>query len=447
MAALNILLAVSSGEADLPAAIAASRRGLQDDRDRALAAEIATGVQRWRAALDHLIVAFSKRELARLDPEVADILRLSVYQLLHLTRVPAAAVVDDAVDLVKRAGKRSASGFVNAVLRGISRHRARLPLPRRPSLATERRAALDYLSITLSHPRWLAERWLDRYGFEAAEVWMQFNNSPAPLTLRGNRIRLGHDELRMRLDGDGVKVRPGAFAPDALIVEAGHPLRGPGLDQGWFLVQGEASQLVACLAGARPGMRVLDACASPGGKATAMAADMQRRGLLVANDVRERRIQLLRSTVTAAGATNVAVVQSDLLRPLPFGRPFDLVVVDAPCSGLGTLRRDPDIRWRRRAEDLPSLAAMELKMLQHAADVVAPGGRLLYSTCSSEPEENDGVVDAFLGGTTEFVAIDAREASPALPASVIDERGRLRTEPHRHGLEAFFAAVLKKISP
>ena len=447
MAALNILLAVSSGEADLPAAIAASRRGLQDDRDRALAAEIATGVQRWRAALDHLIVAFSKRELARLDPDVADILRLSVYQLWHLTRVPAAAVVDDAVDLVKRAGKRSASGFVNAVLRSISRHRARLPLPRRPSLATERRAALDYLSITLSHPRWLAERWLDRYGFEGAEVWMQFNNSPAPLTLRGNRIRLSLDELRMRLDGDGVKVRPGAFAPDALIVEAGHPLRGPGLDQGWFLVQGEASQLVACLAGARPGMRVLDACASPGGKATAMAADMQRRGLLVANDVRERRIQLLRSTVTAAGATNVAVVRSDLLRPLPFGRPFDLVVVDAPCSGLGTLRRDPDIRWRRRAEDLPSLAAMELKMLQHAADVVAPGGRLLYSTCSSEPEENDGVVDAFLGRTTEFVAIDAREASPALPASVIDERGRLRTEPHRHGLEAFFAAVLKKISP
>jgi 16S rRNA (cytosine967-C5)-methyltransferase len=447
MAALNILLAVSSGGADLPAAIAASRRGLQDDRDRALAAEIATGVQRWRAALDHLIVAFSKRELARLDPEVADILRLSVYQLLHLTRVPAAAVVDDAVDLVKRAGKRSASGFVNAVLRGISRHRARLPLPPRPSLATDRRDALDYLSITLSHPRWLAERWLDRHGFEAAEVWMQFNNSPAPLTLRGNRIRLSLDELRTRLDGDGVKVRPGAFAPDALIVEAGHPLRGPGLDQGWFQVQDEASQLVACLAGARPGMRVLDACASPGGKTTAMAADMQRRGLLVASDVRERRIQLLRSTVAAAAATNVAVVRSDLLRPLPFGRPFDLVVVDAPCSGLGTLRRDPDIRWRRRAEDLPSLAAMELKMLQHAADVVAPGGRLLYSTCSSEPEENDGVVDALLGGTTEFVAIDAREASPALPASVIDERGRLRTEPHRHGLEAFFAAVLKKISP
>ena len=447
IAALNILLAVSSGDADLPTAIAASRGRLQDDRDRALAAEIATGVQRWRAALDHLIGVFSKRELARLDPEVAEILRLSAYQLLHLTRVPAAAVVDDAVDLVKRSRKRSASGFVNAVLRTLSRQRARLPLPGRPSHATDTRAALEYFSITLSHPRWLAERWLDRYGFQAAEAWMQFNNSPAPLTLRGNRMRLRAEELRSRLDEDGVKVRPGAFAPDALIVEAGHPLRGPGLDRGWFLVQDEASQLVACLAGARPGMRVLDACASPGGKTTAMAADMLRRGLLVASDVRARRIQLLRSTVTAAAATNVAVVRSDLLRPLPFGRPFDLVVVDAPCSGLGTLRRDPDIRWRRREADLPSLAAAELTMLRHAADAVALGGRVVYSTCSSEPEENDGVVDAFLRGTDDFVAIDAREASPALPASVIDDRGRLRTEPHRHGLEAFFGAVLQRIRP
>ena len=447
IAALNTLLAVSSGDTDLPAAIAASRARLQDDRDRALAAEIATGVQRWRAALDHLIVVFSRRELARLDPEVAEILRLSAYQLLHLTRVPAAAVVDDAVELVKRAGKRSASGFVNAVLRTISRQRARLPLPRRPSDATDRRAALDYFSITLSHPRWLAERWLDRHGFHAAEAWMRFNNSPAPLTLRCNRIRMSPEELRTRLDQDGVKVRPGAFAADALIVEAGHPLRGQGLDRGWFLIQDEASQLIACLAGARPGMRVLDACAAPGGKTTAMAADMQRRDLLVACDVRERRIQLLRSTVTAADATNVAVVRSDLLRPLPFDRPFDLVVVDAPCSGLGTLRRDPDIRWRRREADLPSLAAAELTMLRHAADAVALGGRLVYSTCSSEPEENDGVVDAFLRGTEDFVALDAHEASPALPSSVIDDRGQLRTDPHRHGLEAFFGAVLQRTRP
>jgi 16S rRNA (cytosine967-C5)-methyltransferase len=259
-------------------------------------------------------------------------------------------------------------------------------------------------------------------------------------------LRLEPNELRARLAEEGVAVRPGRFAPDALIVEAGHPLRGHGVggDQGWFVVQDEASQLVALLAHAQPGMRVLDACASPGGKSTAMSAAMHLRGLLVANDVRERRIQLLRSTVTATGATNVAVVRSDLLKGVPFHQPFDLVLVDAPCSGLGTLRRDPDIRWRRREDDLPRLAAAELTMLQRAADAVAPGGRLVYSTCSSEPEENDGVIQAFLASTPDFVPIDAREASPDLPLSVVDERGRLRTEPHRHALEAFFGAVLRR---
>jgi 16S rRNA (cytosine967-C5)-methyltransferase len=444
IAAFEILSAISSGSSDLPSAIASARSRLNDDRDRALAAEIATGVQRWRAALDYLIVHFSRRRLAQLDSEVVEILRLSAYQLLHLTRVPAAAVVDDAVDLTKRAGKQSAKGFVNAVLRSISRSRRELPLPRRPEGLPDREAALDYLSITLSHPRWLAARWLDRYGFEAAEAWSRFDNSPAPLTLRVNRLRTSPESLVRNLGDEGVTVRPGAFAPDAWLVQEGHPLRGAGVRDGWFVVQDEASQLVAQLAHARPGMRVLDACAAPGGKATAMAADMQGQGLLVAADLRDRRIDLLRQTVTATAARNVAMVQANLLKPLPFADVFDLVVVDAPCSGLGTLRRDPDIKWRRREDDLVTLAAAELTMLQQGAQAVAPGGRLVYATCSSEPDENDGVVDAFLAGTDRFAPVDAREAAPGLAPSVVDERGWLRTEPHRHNLEAFFGAVLRR---
>ncbi len=445
-ATFEILRAVSSGRADLPTAIALARGRLSDERDVALAAEIATGVQRWRAALDHVLVAFARRPLDRLDPEIVEILRLSAYQLLHLTRVPAAAVVDDAVDLAKRAGKKSAGGFVNAVLRAISRGRNALPLPTKPQDAADRTAALDYLSIALSHPRWLAERWFDRFGLDATEAWMQFDNRPAPLTLRPNRLRMTTDELVSRLDREDVRVRPGRVAPDALIVEEGHPLRGDGLQRGWFVVQDEASQLVAQLADARPGMRVLDTCASPGGKTTAMAAMMCGEGRIVASDVRERRVQLLRRTVSASGATNVAIVHADLLRPLPFRQPFDLVVVDAPCSGLGILRRDPDIRWRRSEDDLPALAAAELTMLQHAADAVAPGGRLVYSTCSSEPEENEGVVSAFLAGASGFMALDARTAAPSVPAAVIDDRGCLRTQPHRHELEAFFGAVFTRLA-
>jgi 16S rRNA (cytosine967-C5)-methyltransferase len=346
--------------------------------------------------------------------------------------------------LTKRAGKQSARGFVNAILRSISRRRRDLPLPGRPEGASDREAVLDYLSITLSHPRWLAARWLDRYGFEAAEAWTRFNNSPAPLTLRVNRLRTSPESLVQRLADEGVIVRPGAFAPGALVVQEGHPLRGDGVRDGSFVVQDEASQLVAQLAHARPGMRVLDACAAPGGKTTAMAADMQDRGLLVAADVRDRRLDLLRQTIAASGAHNVAIVQANLLHPLPFADVFGLVVVDAPCSGLGTLRRDPDIKWRRREDDLVTLAASELTMLQQASQAVAPGGRLVYATCSSEPDENDGVVNAFLAGTDRFVPVDARDAAPELAPSVVDDRGWLRTEPHRHGLEAFFGAVLAR---
>jgi 16S rRNA (cytosine967-C5)-methyltransferase len=441
VAAFDIQRAVSSGSADLPAAIASARGRLTDDRDAALAAEIATGVQRWRAALDHLIVEFAKRPLDRIDEAIVEILRLSIYQLLHLTRVPAAAVVDDAVDLAKRAGKKSAGGFVNAVLRTLSRRRGDLPLPARPAGEAPRESALDYLSITLSHPRWLAARWLDRFGFEIAETWMQFNNKAAPLTLRVNTLCITADELVKQLDREDVRVGHGRFAPDALVVEEGHPLRGDGLSQGWFVVQDEASQLVAILANAQPGASVLDTCASPGGKTTAMAAMMRGEGIIVAADVRDRRVRLLRRTVSASRASNVVIVRADVLRPLPFSTPFDLVVVDAPCSGLGTLRRDPDIRWRRNESDLPALAAAQLTMLQHAGDLVAPGGRLVYSTCSSEPEENEGVVSAFLAGHPAFTRMDARLASPMLPAAVVDDRGCLRTQPHLHQLEAFFGAV------
>jgi 16S rRNA (cytosine967-C5)-methyltransferase len=300
------------------------------------------------------------------------------------------------------------------------------------------------MSVTLSHPRWLAERWLDRLGLDAAEAWMRFNNTAGSVTLRANRLQTTRDALLERLATDEIQVHPTAFAPDGLIVDEGHPLRGAGQEQGWFVVQDEASQLVTLLAGDRALPRVLDTCASPGGKTTALAALMEGRGLLVACDVRERRVDLLRRTVAASGATNVRIVQADLLKPLPFAASFDCVLVDAPCSGLGTLRRDPDIRWRRREHDLPALAAAELTMLQHAAEQVAPGGRLVYATCSSEPEENEGVADAFLATTPGFTALHASAATTRLAETLIDRRGHLRTQPDLHGLEAFFGAVFER---
>jgi 16S rRNA (cytosine967-C5)-methyltransferase len=445
VAAYEILSTLSAGHADLPTAIAHAREALRDERDKALAAEIATGVQRQRAALDYLIAQFAKRPLARLDPEVVDVLRLSAYQLLHLSRVPASAVVDDAVKLTGKIGKRSAGGLVNAVLRALSRSRSTLPLPPRPESGTDRERVLDYLSITLSHPRWLAARWFDRIGLDRAEAWMQFNNRPAPLTLRVNRLRASPGDVQAQLARHAVVTRRGQFAPDALIVDEGHPLRSPEANAGLFVVQDEASQLVTLLAGDHPGPLILDTCASPGGKTTAFAAAAGQEALVVACDVRDRRMALLRHTVQAAGASNVRLVQSDLLEALPFpDQRFTTVIVDAPCSGLGTLRRDPDIRWRRNEADLLTLAEDQRRMLRHAAAVVAPGGRLIYATCSSEPEENERVAETFARESPAFSPVDARTVHPQLPPETIDARGHLRTEPDRHGLECFFGAVFER---
>jgi 16S rRNA (cytosine967-C5)-methyltransferase len=247
------------------------------------------------------------------------------------------------------------------------------------------------------------------------------------------------------LHDENVLVKAAPFAPDALIVQQGQPLRGRGVGEGWFVVQDEASQLVAMLARPQPNERVLDTCASPGGKTTAFAARMGGTGLLVACDVREKRMELLKRTVVACGASRVKLVRADLTRGLPFNDAFDCVFVDAPCSGLGTLRRDPDIRWRRREEDLAVLAATQLTMLGRAAEAVADGGRLIYATCSSEPDENEAVAASFLATSSRFSALHPGTLDTSLPGSVIDALGHLRTYPHVHRLEAFFGAVFVRM--
>jgi 16S rRNA (cytosine967-C5)-methyltransferase len=443
VAAYDALRLVAEKGEELPRALANVRDRLPDERDRALAGEIATGTLRWQAAFDHLITTFTGRSIRQLDPQVVAILRLTLFQLLHLNRVPASAAVNDAVSLTKRAGKKSAAPLVNAVLRRASRERDRLPLPPRPDREDDDEAVLAYLSTTMSQPAWLVERQVRRYGFAAAEAWARFNNGPAPLTLRVNRLCTTHERAVDALRAHGVDVEPGRFAPDALVVREGNPLATPLAQDGSVFVQDEASQLVALFVDARPGERILDACASPGGKTIAMAAAMEDRGQLVATDVRGRRVDLLARTVAASGARCVSVLRADAERPLPFRPVFDAVLLDAPCSGLGVIRRDPDIKWRRQEADLPALAAGQRRLLEQSAVVLRPGGRLIYSTCSSEPEENDEVIESFLAGHPEFHARPA----PLLPGSVrtlVDDRGRLRTLPHRDGLEGFFAVALVK---
>ena len=439
LAAYGVLRTVNTGRADLASALAKARRDMADERDRALAGEIATGTLRWQAAFDHLIAAFARRPLTRLDPEIVDILRLTIFQLLHLDRVPASAAVNDAVDLARKSGKASAAPLVNAVLRKTSRERGRLPWP--AAERGNRSSEIAFLATTLSHPAWLAARWRDRYGFDAAEAWCRFNNEAAALTLRANRLRLTRDELADVLLRAGVQTSPTRFAPDGLVVQSGNPLLTNVAREGLFVVQDEASQLVAATVAVAPGERVLDACAAPGGKTLALAAGLGNRGLIVAADVRPKRVRLLAETVKTAGASIVRIVQADATRALPFGEAFDCVLVDAPCSGLGTVRRDPDIKWRRHENEFETLARLQLGILEAAAAVLRPAGRLIYATCSSEAEENEDVVSAFLERAPSF-----RSQPLTLPTAphLINSAGHLRTYPFRDGLEAFFAASVVK---
>ena len=447
IAALRALRAVAAHQVDLPASLVHARAQLADDRDRALVAEIITGTLRWQRSLDFLIEHFANRPTTQLDPEVLIILRLSLYQLLHLDRVPASAVVDDAVDLTRGARKQSAAGFVNAVLRSTLRNRHRFPLPARPDDPVPYDAALAYLGITHSHPDWLASRWLLRHGFHDTERWVRFNNETPPLTLRANRLRVTRDQLAAALSQEGIETEPTLYAPDGLVVRSGNPLKlrsGGGHHSGSFFVQDEASQLVPLVVDVRPGSHVLDLCASPGGKTTTMAAMMGGAGLIVASDVRPRRLKTLVETVRSSGASNIRVAHVPSTGPLPFTSVFHRVLVDAPCSGLGTIRRDPDIRWRRHESELATFAARQLDLVRRAASVLAPGGRLVYATCSSEPEENEAVVQQFLSENPGFALAELRGASPLLDP-FIDAGGMMRTLPFAHGLEAFFAAALIRV--
>jgi 16S rRNA (cytosine967-C5)-methyltransferase len=420
LAAFEALSVLDAGTASLSAAVAGARSGLKDPRDRALATELVSGTVRMRGAIDHQLRPRVSRDLARLDAAVLRALRLGGFQLLYLSRVPPAAVVNDAVRLTRRAGTSSAAGLVNAALRALARDRDRLIWPETPLTMA--------LATRESHPLWLVDRWLQRHGEAATRAWLRFNNQPVRLSVAANRLKTTRDGLAARLLAEGVQTVATERAPDGLVVIDGPVLATEAFREGWFVAQDEASQLIGDLGTVRPGGRLLDVCASPGGKTMRLAWRAGASGLVVASDVRPRRMRLLRASVSRLRLDRARLIQIDARAPLPFADgAFDFVLVDAPCSGLGTIRRDPDLRWRRTPDDLPALAAAELHLLTRAARVVARGGCLVYATCSSEPEENDEVVAAFLSAHPAFVCTHEH-----------------CTLPFRDHLDAFYGAVLAR---
>lgn len=392
-----------------------------DPRERAFLHELVLGTLRRRGAIDHALGLLSERPLERLAPEVRTALRLGAHQLLHL-RVPPHAAVSESVMLV-RSARPQAAGFVNAILRRLSREGP----PAEVDAVSEPR---EWLTTSGSLPVWLAERWLERLGAATAVARARALLQEPPVFFRPNpRVP---DVLARAIEG-GLAPRP-AVVPGAWVATSGHIAELAR--EGIVYPQDEGSQLVAHLA-AGPGV-LLDACAAPGGKATLMADLVGEHCQVIAAEASTRRLRTLATLVRRWGATNVHVLGGDALRP-PFGARFDAVLLDAPCSGLGTMARHPDLRWRFQAKDLPRLVQQQSQLLASVAALVKPGGRLVYAVCSIETEENEGVVAPFLAAHPEFT----HEPLPAW-ASAFADGPFVRMRPEAHVGDAFFAARLRR---
>ena len=431
-AAFEILRRVEDEGAYASVLLAVIDQDLRPD-DRALCYEVVMGVLRWQLWLDALIDHYAARKAGTLDKPVRCALRMGLYELRFLSRIPNSATVNEAVNLVHFAHLRSASGFVNAVLRRATRENDYDP-------STGVADPLQRVSIATSHPFWLVERWANALGIIETESFALANNEVPPIAFRlASRDADAPMLIRALLDA-GAEVTPSRIAPQAWRVQgASSTVRDLARD-GIIYLQDEASQLVGHVMGTQAGESVLDVCAAPGSKTTHIAALAPNVALIVAGDLYDHRLRTVRETSSRLGLMGISVLVHDANAALPYrDESFDRVLVDAPCSGTGTLRRNPEIRWRISPQDIKSLAARQKRILSNSALVVRRGGRLVYSTCSIEKDENEDVIDAFLSDSKDFVRVVVK-ADPLLQCS----DGTLRTWPQRDGVDGFFIAALER---
>ena len=405
--------------------------------DRALCYELTLGVLRRQLWLDRALEHFSGRKSGKLDAPVRRALRLGLFQLRFLARVPAHAAVNESVNAAHASGFRSAAPFINAVLRRATREPEFDPA----ALVED---PLERIAVETSHPPWLIRRWAEAFGPVEAASFARANNDSAPASFRVNTFRAEPNAVVEELRASGLTVSASSVAPGGWRVEGGAgasaQLRRLAAE-GRVYLQDEASQLVAHVVGARGGERVLDACAAPGSKTTHVAALAGGGALVVAGDLHDHRLRVVGDACARLGARGVSLVALNAEAALPFADgAFERVLVDAPCTGTGTLRHNPEIRWRLSRERFGELAALQSRILAESARVVRPGGRLVYSTCSVEREENDEVVAAFLDSHPNFKQV---EAAPA-PAALLLPNGAARTWPHRDDVDGFYVAAMEK---
>jgi 16S rRNA (cytosine967-C5)-methyltransferase len=403
--------------------------------DRGLCYELVLGTLRWQLWLDSLIEHYAKRKIEELDRPVRRALRLGLYQLRFLSKIPESAAVNESVNLAHHYRLSSAAGFINAVLRNSIRKPDYDPVSNVDD-------PIERLSIKTSHPRWLIERWVAAFGMDEATSFAEANNEAAHISFRVNLLHKEANTVIEELERAGIHLVPSALTPNAWRIEGeNHSLLYKMVNDGRIYMQDEASQLVAYIMGASAGERILDLCAAPGSKTTQLAMMAEDRASIVAGDLYDYRLNRTSELIKQQQLKSISLVRLNAEMVLPFKEEsFDKVLVDAPCTGTGTFRHNPEIRWRIKPEDITDLSRRQQTILSNGARMVRPGGLLVYSTCSVEREENEEVTASFLAHHKEFVP-----APEQLPSRLQSDSGSLRTWPHREDVDGFYAMVMRRV--
>ena len=452
--ALECLLTLSHTSASIASVVdGAFGRYAMDGRERRLVNGLVYGVIRWQRQLDWVLNQFINPRF-QLDARHRNILRLGAFQLMHLDGIPAHAAIYETVQLAtshlrKSSRGRKTAGFINAVLRSVQRKGATLaypPLDENP---------IEHIAISLSYPTWLIKRWLQTRGVSWALAFCRASNEIAPLALRVNSLLTQREEARQSLETSGITATASKIAPDGLVLEnraitafdtAGEKTLKDVLSREDIYVQDESAMLVPYLLSPSDAQFIVDLCAAPGGKTTHLAHLMGNAGKLIAVDVSAEKVALLQKNCRRVGAHNVETEVLDAIKAdLGFIKTADAVLIDAPCSGFGTLRRHPDIRWNKTFKQVRALSEIQYGLLKNAAQYIKPGGVLVYSTCSVEPMENEEVVQRFLTDFPMYTVENAQRFLPDVPPSVITPQGFVQTFPHEHGVDGAFAARLRRV--
>ncbi len=417
-------------------------------RDRALVFALVLGVLRWRGRLDYIIGYFSRTPLDKINPGVLNILRIGLFQIIYMDRIPVSAAVNTSVEMTKQYADPWIVRFANGLLRNAARKHETVFFPNIDKYP------VASLAAEKSFPKWLIKRWLNRFGLKETSMICDAANIIPPITLRANTFATSREQLAKALEPFAENIGLTDYSPGGIFFS--HP-KTPipemkPFKKGWFQVQDEAAQLVSCLLNPQPGQTVLDACAGLGGKTGHIAHMMKNQGRIAAMDKDERKLLQLKSEMDRIGVSIVSTWQHNLNKSLKNNlqssilnfKSFDRVLVDAPCSGIGVIRRNPDIKWFKTEEDLPHYKERQIKFTDNLAHLVKPGGLLVYAVCSTEPEENEAVTEDFLSKHPEFILEKNFPGLPEKACSIINQDGYLKTFPHVNNMDGFFAACFKR---